>query len=69
MYSVLKSALEQTIREDELSGSVKTTTLGPGAASQSLPPRSLQFLDIATSAGLHVLYEIALRTGLGKENS
>ncbi|MFB7557084.1 tyrosine-type recombinase/integrase [Streptomyces brevispora] len=70
VHSVLKSALEHAVREDELPGNiarnVKTTAPRPRRFQPLTATEARQFLDTARSGGLHALYELALRTGLRK---
>lgn len=68
VHSVLKSALEHAVREDELprnvARNVKTTAPRPRRFQPLTVPEARQFLHAASSDRLHVLYELALRTGL-----
>lgn len=64
MHSVLKSALEHAVREDELPRNVKTTTHQPGRFRPLTAAEARQFLDAARADRLHALYVLALRTGL-----
>ncbi|MFB7861695.1 tyrosine-type recombinase/integrase [Streptomyces sp. NPDC056069] len=70
VHSVLKSALEQAVREDELprnvARNVKTTTDRPRRFQPLTVTEARQFLDAARPDRLHALYELALRTGLRK---
>ncbi|MFE7043285.1 tyrosine-type recombinase/integrase [Streptomyces atratus] len=70
VHSVLKSALEHAVREDELSRNVarnvKTTTHQPRRFRPLTATEARQFLDAARADRLHALYELALRTGLRK---
>ncbi|MFC8949943.1 tyrosine-type recombinase/integrase [Streptomyces rochei] len=70
VHSVLKSALEHAVREDELprnvARSVKTTTHQPRRFRPLTAAEARQFLDAARADRLHALYELALRTGLRK---
>ena len=70
VHSVLKSALEHAVREDELprniARNVKTTAPRPGRFHPLTATEARQFLDTARSDRLHALYELALRTGLRK---
>ncbi|MEU3656209.1 tyrosine-type recombinase/integrase [Streptomyces sp. NPDC032161] len=70
VHSVLKSALEHAVREDELprnvARNVKTTTHQPRRFSPLTAAEARQFLDAARADRLHALYELALRTGLRK---
>ncbi|MFK0237718.1 tyrosine-type recombinase/integrase [Streptomyces vinaceus] len=70
VHSVLKSALEHAVREDELprnvARNVKTTTHQPRRFRPLTVAEARQFLDAARADRLHPLYELALRTGLRK---
>ncbi|WP_444970950.1 tyrosine-type recombinase/integrase [Streptomyces sp. SAI-25] len=70
VHSVLKSALEHAVREDELpqnvARNVKTTTHQPRRFRPLTAAEARQFLDAALADRLHALYELALRTGLRK---
>ncbi|MFI0811875.1 tyrosine-type recombinase/integrase [Streptomyces echinatus] len=70
VHSVLKSALEHAVREDELprnvARNVKTTTHQPGRFRPLTATEARQFLGAARADRLHALYELALRTGLRK---
>ncbi|MFD3542996.1 tyrosine-type recombinase/integrase [Streptomyces sp. NPDC058662] len=70
VHSVLKSALEHAVREDELprnvARNVKTTTYQPRRFRPLTAAEARQFLDAARADRLHPLYELALRTGLRK---
>ncbi|MEE1767535.1 tyrosine-type recombinase/integrase [Streptomyces sp. JV185] len=70
VHSVLKSALEHAVREDELprnvARNVKTTTYQPRRFRPLTAAEARQFLDAARADRLHALYELALRTGLRK---
>ncbi|WP_405690810.1 tyrosine-type recombinase/integrase [Streptomyces sp. NBC_00057] len=70
VHSVLKSALEHAVREDELARNVarnvKTTTHQPRRFRPLTGAEARQFLDAARADRLHALYELALRTGLRK---
>ncbi|MEU2798156.1 tyrosine-type recombinase/integrase [Streptomyces sp. NPDC007117] len=70
VHSVLKSALEHAVREDELprnvARNVKTTTHQPRRFRPLTAAEARQFLDAARADRLHALYELALRTGLRK---
>ncbi|MFB0627539.1 MULTISPECIES: tyrosine-type recombinase/integrase [Streptomyces] len=70
VHSVLKSALEHAVREDELprnvARNVKTTTHQPRRFRPLTAVEARQFLDTARADRLHALYELALRTGLRK---
>ncbi|MFI6057857.1 tyrosine-type recombinase/integrase [Streptomyces sp. NPDC051286] len=70
VHSVLKSALEHAVREDELPRSVarnvKTTAPRPRHFQPLTATEARQFLDAACGDRLHALYELALRTGLRK---
>ncbi len=70
VHSVLKSALEHAVREDELprnvARNVKTITHQPRRFRPLTAAEARQFLDAARTDRLHALYELALRTGLRK---
>ncbi|NEB94086.1 tyrosine-type recombinase/integrase [Streptomyces bauhiniae] len=70
VHSVLKSALEHAVREDELprnvARNVKTTTHQPRRFRPLTAAEARQFLDAVRADRLHALYELALRTGLRK---
>ncbi|UNZ16682.1 site-specific integrase [Streptomyces sp. 891-h] len=70
VHSVLKSALEHAVREDELprnvARNVKTTTHQPRRFRPLTAAEARRFLDAARADRLHALYELALRTGLRK---
>ncbi|MBC9731523.1 site-specific integrase [Streptomyces sp. TRM68367] len=70
VHSVLKSALEHAVREDELprnvARNVKTTTHQPRRFRPLTATEARLFLDAARADRLHALYELALRTGLRK---
>ncbi|GAA0270840.1 site-specific integrase [Streptomyces polychromogenes] len=70
VHSVLKSALEHAVREDELprnvARSVKTTAPRPRRFRPLTAAEARKFLDAARTDRLRALYELALRTGLRK---
>lgn len=70
VHSVLKSALEHAVREDELprnvARNVKTTTHQPRRFQPLTAAEARQFLDASRADRLQALYELALRTGLRK---
>lgn len=70
VHSVLKSALEHAVREDELprnvARNVKTTAPRPTRFRPLTAAEARQFLDAARADRLHALYELVLRTGLRK---
>ncbi|MGW8506952.1 tyrosine-type recombinase/integrase [Streptomyces sp. CLCI03] len=70
VHSVLKSALEHALREDELprnvARNVKTTVHRPRRFRPLTATEARQFLGAAQTDRLHALYELALRTGLRK---
>ncbi|GLW04490.1 hypothetical protein Slala05_81200 [Streptomyces lavendulae subsp. lavendulae] len=70
VHSVLKSALEHAVREDELprnvARNVRTTAPRPRRFRPFTAAEARQFLDAARADRLHALYELALRTGLRK---
>jgi integrase len=70
VHSVLKSALEHAVREDELprnvARNVKTTAHRPRRFRPLTATEARQFLNAARTDRIHALYELALRTGLRK---
>ncbi|WP_406739971.1 tyrosine-type recombinase/integrase [Streptomyces atratus] len=70
VHSVLKSALEHAVREDELprnvARNVKTTVPRPRRFTPLTATEARQLLQAAKADRLHALYELALRTGLRK---
>lgn len=70
VHSVLKSALEHAVREDELprnvARNVKATAPRPRRFRPLTAAEARQFLDAARADRLHALYALALRTGLRK---
>ncbi|MFK0028408.1 site-specific integrase [Streptomyces xinghaiensis] len=70
VHSVLKSALEHAVREDDLprnvARNVKTPTPRPRRFKPFTASEARQFLHAASSDRLHALYELALRTRLRK---
>nr|WP_020121252.1 site-specific integrase [Streptomyces canus] len=70
VHSVLKSALEHAVREDELprnvARNVKATAPRPRRFRPFTAAEARQFLDAARADRLHALYALALRTGLRK---
>ncbi|WP_329364160.1 tyrosine-type recombinase/integrase [Streptomyces sp. NBC_01483] len=70
VHSVLKSALEHAVREDELprnvARNVKTAAPRPRRFRPLTAAEARQFLQTASGDRLHALYELALRTGLRK---
>ncbi|OKI49085.1 tyrosine-type recombinase/integrase [Streptomyces sp. MJM1172] len=70
VHSVLKSALEHAVREDELprnvARNVKTTSPRPRRFQPLTTTEARQLLRVAGADRLHALYELALRTGLRK---
>ncbi|MFK4148938.1 tyrosine-type recombinase/integrase [Streptomyces sp. NPDC004065] len=70
VHSVLKSALEHAVREDELPRNVarivKATAPRPRRFRPFTATEARQFLDAARADRLHALYALALRTGLRK---
>ncbi|MFF5566188.1 tyrosine-type recombinase/integrase [Streptomyces sp. NPDC012623] len=70
VHSVLKSALEHAVPEDELprnvARNVKATTHRPRRFPPLTASEARQFLDAARADRLRTLYELALRTGLRK---
>ncbi|GAA2948059.1 MULTISPECIES: tyrosine-type recombinase/integrase [Streptomyces] len=70
VHSVLKSALEHAVREDDLPRNVARNVKTPAPRPRRFKPftanEARQFLHAASSDRLHALYELALRTGLRK---
>ncbi|MEV6731577.1 tyrosine-type recombinase/integrase [Streptomyces sp. NPDC051364] len=70
VHSVLKSALEHAVREDELprnvARNVKAATPRPRRFRPLTAVEARRFLDAARADRLHALYELALRSGLRK---
>lgn len=70
VHSVLKSALEHAVREDELPRNVARNVKTVAPLSRRFQPltaaEARQFLQAARADRLHALYELALRTGLRK---
>ncbi|BBC35733.1 Integrase [Streptomyces graminofaciens] len=70
VHSVLKSALEHAVREDELprniARNVKTTAPRPRRFTPLTAAEARQLLLVSKTDRLHALYELALRTGLRK---
>lgn len=70
VHSVLKSALEHAVREDELPRNVARNVKTIAPRSRRFQPLTAaegrQFLQAARADRLHALYELALRTGLRK---
>lgn len=70
MHSVLKSALEHAVKEDQLPGNVarnvKTATSRPRRFTPLTAAEARQLLHTARSDRLYALNELALRTGLRK---
>ncbi|WP_329316734.1 site-specific integrase (plasmid) [Streptomyces sp. NBC_01278] len=70
VHSVLKSALEHAVREDELprnvARNVKTTAPRPRRFTPLTAAEARQLLQAAKTDRLHALYELALCTGLRK---
>ncbi|WP_062650624.1 tyrosine-type recombinase/integrase [Streptomyces maremycinicus] len=70
VHSVLKSALEHAVREDELprnvARNVRATAPRPRRFRPFTATEARQFLDAARADRLHALYALALRTGLRK---
>lgn len=71
VHSVLKSALEHAVREGELprniARNVKATAPRPRRFRPLTATEARRFLDAARGDRLHALYELALRTGLRKD--
>ncbi|MER5709357.1 site-specific integrase [Streptomyces sp. NPDC002122] len=67
VHSVIKSALEHAVREDELprnvARNVKVTTHQPRRFRPLTAAEARQFLDAAHTDRLHALYELVLRKG------
>lgn len=70
VHSVLKSALEHAVREDELprnvARNVKTIAPRPRRFTPLTASETRQLLQASKTDRLHALYELALRTGLRK---
>ncbi|MBT2481676.1 site-specific integrase [Streptomyces sp. ISL-94] len=70
IHSVLKSALEHAVREEEImrnvARNVRTGTPRPRRFEPLTADEARQFLTAARSNRLRALYELALRTGLRK---
>ncbi|WP_395292954.1 tyrosine-type recombinase/integrase [Kitasatospora hibisci] len=70
IHSVLKSALEHAVREEEIprnvARSVRTGTPRPRRFNPLTAHEARTFLTSAQSHRLHALFELALRTGLRK---
>lgn len=70
IHSILKSALEHAVREDDLPRNVARNVKSPAPRPRRFKPftasEARQFLHAASSNRLHALYELALRTGLRK---
>ncbi|MET9592029.1 tyrosine-type recombinase/integrase [Streptomyces sp. NPDC006516] len=70
VHSVLKSALEHAVREDDLPRNVARNVKTPAPRPRRFKPftasEARQFLHATSSDRLHALYELALRTGLRK---
>uniref|UniRef100_A0AAU2JLV1 Tyrosine-type recombinase/integrase n=1 Tax=Streptomyces sp. NBC_00049 TaxID=2903617 RepID=A0AAU2JLV1_9ACTN len=70
VHSVLKSALEHAVREDELPRNVARNVKAAASRPRRFTPltatEARQFLRAAETDPLHALYELALRTGLRK---
>ncbi|MGY5007213.1 tyrosine-type recombinase/integrase [Streptomyces sp. 900105755] len=70
IHSVLKSALEHAVREEEITRNVarnvRTGTPRPRRFEPLTADEARQLLAAARNDGLFVLYELALRTGLRK---
>ncbi|MEV0734820.1 tyrosine-type recombinase/integrase [Streptomyces sp. NPDC050549] len=70
VHSVLKSALEHAVREDELprnvARNVKTAAPRPRRFTPLTAAEARQLLQASKTDRLHALYELALRTGLRK---
>ncbi|MEV5459242.1 tyrosine-type recombinase/integrase [Streptomyces cellulosae] len=70
VHSVLKSALEHAVREDELPRNVARNVKTAAPRTRRFHPltaaEARQFLQAASGDRLHALYELALRTGLRK---
>ncbi|MFJ6459766.1 tyrosine-type recombinase/integrase [Streptomyces sp. NPDC091387] len=70
IHSVLKSALEQAVREEEIprnvARNVRTGTPRPRRFEPLTADEAHQFLAAVKGTRLHALYELALHTGLRK---
>ncbi|MFJ6380897.1 tyrosine-type recombinase/integrase [Kitasatospora sp. NPDC092039] len=70
IHSVLKSALEHAVREEEIPRNVARNVRTGTPRSRRFEPltadEAQQFIAVAQSHRLHALFELALRTGLRK---
>lgn len=66
IHSVLKSALELAVREEEIPRNVRTGTPRPRRFEPLTADEARQFLAAAQDHRLHALFELALHTGLRK---
>ncbi|MFE7803824.1 tyrosine-type recombinase/integrase [Streptomyces sp. NPDC057430] len=66
IHSVLKSALEHAVREEEIPRNVRTGTPRPRRFEPLTAEEARQFLTPAQDHRLHALFELALHTGLRK---
>ncbi|GGJ60821.1 tyrosine-type recombinase/integrase [Streptomyces brasiliensis] len=70
VHSVLKSALEHAVREDELPRNIARNVKAATPRTRRFRPltavEARKFLNAARADRLHALYEFALRTGLRK---
>ncbi|GAA1370301.1 tyrosine-type recombinase/integrase [Streptomyces beijiangensis] len=66
VHSVLKSALEHAVREEEIPRNVRTGTPRPRRFEPLTADEARHFLAAARGHRLHALFELALRTGLRK---
>ncbi|MGC0313249.1 hypothetical protein [Kitasatospora acidiphila] len=66
IHSVLKSALEHAVREEEIPRNVRSGTPRPRRFTPLTAHEARTFLASAQSHRLHALFELALRTGLRK---
>ncbi|WP_405525504.1 site-specific integrase [Streptomyces canus] len=66
IHSVLKSALEHAVREEEIPRNVRTGTPRPRRFEPLTADEARQFLSSAHDHRLHALLELALHTGLRK---
>jgi integrase len=66
VHSVLKSALEHAVREEEIPRNVRRGTPRPRRFEPPTADEARQFLAATRGHRLHALFELALRTGLRK---
>ncbi|MEV3893876.1 tyrosine-type recombinase/integrase [Streptomyces anulatus] len=66
IHSVLKSALEHAVREEEITRNVRTGTPRPRRFEPLTADEARQLLTATRGHRLHALFELALHTGLRK---